>query len=185
MKHQQFRDLLAQLEELTQTQKRQVVEAVTASDTGQASITAIEMSVDEARICPHCQAPGAIARGRNNGLRRDQCKACRRTFNAVTGTPLQGLHHKERWLDFGACLDQGVSVRTAAEQCDIAVGTAFQWRHRFLAAVAQSPDRLDGIVEADETFMLRSFKGQHNPRAVRRTGADAVRHRPQWCGGQP
>ena len=41
------------------------------------------------------------------GLRRYQCKGCGRTFNALTGTPLSGLHHKERWLSFGASLAKG------------------------------------------------------------------------------
>ncbi len=41
--------------------------------------------------------------------------------------------------------------------------TAFRWRHRFLAAVRQSPDRLAGIVEADETFALESRKGEQVP----------------------
>ncbi len=40
-----------------------------------------------------------------------------------------------------------------AEQC-----------HRFLAAVRQSPDRLAGIVEADETFVLESRKGRADAR---------------------
>jgi len=38
------------------------------------------------------------------------------------------------------------------------VSTAFRWRHRFLTAPAVSPI-LTGIVEADETFVLRSYKG--------------------------
>ena len=61
---------------------------------------------------------------------------------------------------------QGASVRTASAQCNIAVGTAFQWRHRFLAAVQQSPDRLEGIVKVDEISMLQSFKGQKGSRTA-------------------
>ena len=57
MKHQPFRDLLCQLDELTMTQKCQAVAVLTVSDIAQASIVTIEMSVDESRICPHCQAP--------------------------------------------------------------------------------------------------------------------------------
>ena len=37
---------------------------------------------------------------------------------------------------------------------------AHRWRHRFLAAVRKAPDRLAGIVEADETFVLESRKGE-------------------------
>src|SRR3954454_22831642 len=44
----------------------------------------------------------------------------------------------------------------SAERCG--VSTAFRWRHRFLTAPAASPI-LTGIVEADETFVLLSYKG--------------------------
>ena len=43
-------------------------------------------------------------------------------------------------------------------------GTAHRWRHHFLASVRQTPDRLAGIVEADETFVLESRKGDRKPR---------------------
>src|SRR4051812_9348560 len=46
----------------------------------------------------------------------------------------------------------------SAERCGVAVSTAFRWRHRFLTAPAASPI-LTGIVEADETFVLLSYKG--------------------------
>src|SRR3954447_13198652 len=74
--------------------------------------------------------------------------------------------------------------------------TAFRWRHRFLAAAAfDKPARLSGIVEADETFILESFKGKRSdlPRAARKRGGQAakrglsaeqipiLRPRPQRC----
>jgi hypothetical protein len=64
----------------------------------------------------------------------------------------------------------------AAERCGVAVTTAFRWRHRFLKAAAlDKPDRLEGIVEADETFILESFKGRRVglPRAARKRGGTA------------
>ena len=61
-------------------------------------------------------------RGMARGLRRYQCKGCGRTFNALTGTPLSGLHHKERWLSFGASLEGG-AVKASAARCDVAVST--------------------------------------------------------------
>ena len=90
------------------------------------------------------------------GLRRYQCKGCGRTFNALSGTPLSGLHHKERWLSFGASLAKGETVKASAARCDVAVSTAFRWRHRFLAAARSDSEVLKGIVEADETYVLES-----------------------------
>ena len=75
------------------------------------------------------------------------------------GTPLSGLHHKERWLSFGASLAEGETVKASAARCDVAVSTAFRWRHRFLAAARSDSEVLKGIVEADETYVLESRKG--------------------------
>ncbi len=94
------------------------------------------------------------------GLRRVRCKAYGKRFGALTGTALSGLHHKERWLAFGASPGAGETIREAAECCGIAPGTAPRWRHRFLAAVRQASDRLAGIVEADETVVLENRKGE-------------------------
>ncbi len=130
--------------------------------------------VGEERRCPHCGTGGAVSRGKSRGLRRYRCKSCGRTFGALTGTALSGLHRKERWLSFAASLAEGETIRGAAVRCGIAPSTAFRWRHRFLAAVRQSPDRLAGIVEADETFVLESRKGERNlNRRPRRRGGKA------------
>ena len=100
-----------------------------------------------------------MSRGKARGLRRYRCKGCGRTFNALTGTPLSGLHHKERWLSFGASLAEGETVKASAERCGVAVSTAFRWRHRFLAAARGGSGVLKGIVEADETYMLGEPEG--------------------------
>ena len=64
----------------------------------------------------------------------------------------------------------------AAERCDVHASTAFRWRHRFLGSPAlDKPKTLTGIVEADETFILESFKGRcpHLPRRPRKRGGKA------------
>ena len=120
----------------------------------------IELGVDERRVCPRCATPGAVANGKARGLQRYRCRACGRTFGALTGTRLCGLHRKEVWLTFGECLADGATVKAAAQRCGIAVSTAFRWRHRFLEATKTVAGRLRGIVEADETFVLASRKGE-------------------------
>ena len=127
---------------------------------GAASLAAIELGVDDERRCPHCASAGAVSRGKARGLRRYRCKACGKTFGALTGTALSGLHHKERWLAFGASLGAGETIppeagpSAAGKAC--AKHGASLASPRFLAAVRQAPDRLAGIVEADETFVLES-----------------------------
>ena len=41
------------------------------------------------------------------------------TFNALTGTPLPRLRHRDKWLLQAQALDEGLSVRKAAARMDI------------------------------------------------------------------
>jgi len=126
--------------------------------------------------CPHCSSAEVRRWGRAGGKPRYRCATCRKTFNPLTGTPLAGLHYKERWRDQAQALMAGETVSKAAERCKVAYTTAFRWRHRFLAALnLDKPQRLSGIVEADETFILESFKGKRGKllRAPRKRGGKA------------
>ena len=101
------------------------------------------------------------------GLRQDLQRA---------DTPLSGLHHKERWLSFASLAE---TVKASAARCDVAVSTAFRWRHRFLAARSDS-EVLKGIVEADETYVLESRKGARTQgTAAGRQGEEAGLSREQ------
>jgi transposase-like protein len=130
----------------------------------------------ESRGCPHCAGLKIVAWGRSRGLSRFRCKSCRRTFNALTKTPMAHLHKKERWVDHAEAMIEGKSLAKAAQRCGVHPTTAFRWRHRFLSApAADKPRRLSGIVEADETFILESFKGRRSdlPRPARKRGGSA------------
>ena len=100
---------------------------------------------------------------------------CSKTFNALSGTPLAHLHHKERWLAYADCLLNSFSVRKAASQVSIHRNTSFRWRHRFLAlAKTDRPRCLHGITEADEMYVLESQKGsRHLTRPARKRGGRA------------
>ena len=102
------------------------------------------------------------------------CRGCGKTFNCLTGTPLARLRHKELWTEFGASLSKGETVAVSAERCGVAGSTAFRWRHRFLQAVSGGVVKLRGIVEADETFVLASRKGERKlDRKPRKRGGRA------------
>src|ERR1700760_4716196 len=98
--------------------------------------------------CPHCASRKLQRWGHASGLPRYRCGDCRRTFNALTGTPLARLRMKDRWADQAQALITGESVVKAATRCGVAVTTAFRWRHRFLSAPAiDKPSQLTGIVQ--------------------------------------
>ena len=89
---------------------------------------------------------------------------------------MAGLHYQDRWNDQAQALINGETVAKAAKRCNVAYSTAFRWRHRFLSALTlDKPQHLSGIVEADETFILESFKGKRSglPRASRKRGGKA------------
>jgi len=137
-------------------------------DIGQAKV--------ERQGCPHCAGRDVVAFGRANGLARYRCKSCGRTFNALTKTTMAGLRKKEQWLDHAQAMIEATSVAKAAERCHVHPTTAFRWRHRFLGSPAlDKPKTLTGLVEADETFILESFKGRRSdlPRPPRKRGGKA------------
>ena len=128
------------------------------------------------RGCPHCAGRDIVAWGRADGLACYRCKGCGRTFNALTKTAMAGLRKKEQWLDHAQAMIEATSVAKAAERCGVHPTTAFRWRHRFLGSLAlDKPKTLTGLVEADETFILESFKGRRSdlPRPPRQRGGKA------------
>jgi hypothetical protein len=70
-------------------------------------------------------------------------------------------------------------VRRAAARRGVHRTTSFRWRHRFLTLPREVKEQaLTGVAEADETYVLRSFKGQRKAvvnagRPPRRRGGKA------------
>jgi transposase-like protein len=121
------------------------------------------VSLDNSRLCPVCGAGGAVKNGRDRrGLQRFVCRApgCGHSFTAITGTWLSGMHLPDKWLAFAESLIGRRSLDWVKENVGISRKTGFAWRKRFLGSANALPaDMLGGIVEADETYFLRSFKG--------------------------
>ncbi|WP_421746730.1 IS1595 family transposase [Burkholderia glumae] len=82
---------------------------------------------------------------------------------------------KDKFATNAECMAAGLTVRETAEMAGVAVSTAFRWRHRFLTAVvSHQPKEVEGLLEADETYFLHSFKGQRKlPRPPRHRGGKA------------
>ena len=133
MDHNRFQEWLSNLDRLSPAQKQQVLDMLEEALAGD-SLEAMEARMAENRQCPHCDTLGAVSRGKARGLRRYYCKGCKKTFNAATGTVLQGLHKKDRWLTFEECLTDGMTVQESAMHCNLTVSNAYHWRHRILGA---------------------------------------------------
>jgi len=138
--------------------------ATAASQALEALIGEKAVDLTDSRRCPHCSAVGVVKHGLDDtGQQRFRCRpplGCGRTFNALTGTPLARMRKPEIWLAYAEALGERRSLDWIHEHLGIARLTAWRWRHRLLTPLTLQPaPMLSGIVEADEAYFLRSFKG--------------------------
>ncbi|AWL04079.1 IS1595 family transposase [Massilia oculi] len=178
MKAPEFAKLFNGLPLLNQWQRQQVL-AVLHPAAGLDRVIALIGEIrSKERCCPDCGCERCHHHGQANDLQRFRCRACGRTFNDLTGTPLARLRHKDKWLDYLDTMLDSRTVRSAAKRVGVHPNTTFRWRHRFLDRVKDDrPERLAGIVEADEMFLLESQKGArklHRP-PRKRGGRAALR----------
>ncbi|MFB9287418.1 hypothetical protein ACFFTM_03525 [Pseudoduganella plicata] len=61
------------------------------------------------------------------GLQRYRCRQCRRSFNALTNTPLAFIRLREKWLPFLRCMLDSMTVRVAADAIGIHRNTSFRY----------------------------------------------------------
>lgn len=176
MNAETFNGLMQQVSRLTLRQRALLKKRIDEVDGQAQGLAVIEsQSVSQPRCCPHCQSAELALHGHVNGLQRYRCQACRRTFNALTGTALARLRKKEKWLGFSGALAASQPLRSAAATLGVHRNTALRWRHRFLTGLkADRTTTLQGITEADETYVLESRKGCRKlNRSPRRRGGRA------------
>jgi len=112
--------------------------------------------------CPHCKSDNIKGHGKYRGRQRYKCKACSKTFNDTTASPMSGTHYPDKWAEHIQCMIEGKTLKKVSEQLKIHISTAFYWRHKVLNALnAISTDNLQGVVESDEKFFLESKKGKN------------------------
>jgi transposase-like protein len=161
MRDGEMKRLRAMLPRLTARQRLEVLRELEGARSVDAATALIERRLVECRVCPECGAEHVVRNGRANGLQRYKCRGCGVTFNALTGTSLAGLRHRDRWLGQAEAMADGLSVRKTATRLGVHRTTAFRWRHRWLQLARETKARqMTGVVEADETYHLQSYKGQ-------------------------
>jgi len=175
MRNKSFQSYLARVANLTVNQREALLKRLSVQTSQEAVLFEIEKHIGNDPKCPHCQGEHIQRWGSTDNLQRFRCYDCSKTFTGLTGTPLARLRHKDKWLNYMSSMIEGESIRKAAKTCDIHRTTSFRWRHRFLTMPQnQKDDLFQGIVEADETYFLESFKGsRHLPRTPRKRGGKA------------
>ncbi len=110
--------------------------------------------------CPHCKSENIVGHGNYKGRKRYKCRACRTTFNDLTGTSVSHIHKKEEWNSYLKCIANNLTLREAAKEVGVSFRTSFMWRHKIIGAFKDMGcAKLEGIIEGDETFFLHSEKG--------------------------
>lgn len=168
-------ELLRSLKFLSDTQRKKIFALLNSY----LSLNA-ELADYTPEVCPKCGVADGrfIRKGFAGRKQRYQCKSCGKKFTADAGKLTAWSHQsRENWavviedtLSFAPLTDTekhiGVSHRTA-----------FSLRHKFLVALKDlisEEKMLDGLIEADETYLLECQKGkkvQH--RAPRKHGQGA------------
>lgn len=164
MNSESFQRLITELEGLTAKQREALAERIRVLSERTDSARLIGERLGTSAACVHCASAQVVRFGHSHGQQRFRCKACGKTFMALTGTPFLRLRDKEKLLAHADCMSRSLTIRDTAQTVGLTVDCAFRWRHRFLEFLAQQqPQGMTGVVEADETFFRRSYKGQRCP----------------------
>jgi transposase-like protein len=164
-------DILQDLVKLTENEQREIISILSnmliRGDLKRYSMEDLtEKRFAHDKKCPYCDGTaGVIKNGLNKGRQRFYCKLCKKTFGERKNTIMfSSKRSLEKWMEFAWCLVRGFSLKRCHEEVGISVRTAFFWRHKLMLAIGKfvKSDQVDGIVEADETYFLESFKGQKN-----------------------
>lgn len=134
--------------------------------------------------CPHCKDSNVIKYGHTKEKQRFFCHGCGKTFLYSTNTLMYNSHFSRSvWSDFIRDTLKGKTLDGSAEKLGFSHQTAFNMRHKVLMALQcmleETPVRLSGTAELDETFVLDCYKGKPVPeeagRGARKHGATATK----------
>jgi len=172
----ELKQLLAMTRRLTPSQREELM-AQLSEDVARDEVgTVIQGKVARHPGCPKCGGQHTVRNGQASGLQRYKCRGCGISFNALTGTPLARLRRRDKWFEQVQVMADGLSVRKSAARLAVHRTTAFRWRHRFLALPREvKAQQLSGVAEGDQTYVLRSYKGQR--RRLLAETARKARHR--------
>lgn len=109
MGQREMQRLLALVERLSRAQRQELLDKLRAQATASEAIELVESVGGHVRGCPHCASSRVVRNGLADGLQRYKCRACGKTFNALTGTPLARLRHKGKWLEQARAMADGLT----------------------------------------------------------------------------
>ncbi len=107
--------------------------------------------------CPYCGSKHVARKRENRLVGRWNCYECKSSFNALSGTVLQGTRIPlVKWFAMIVLLlnaKKSISCYQLAGDLGLKPNTAWSMAHRLREAMREKDVVLQGIVEADETFV--------------------------------
>lgn len=128
----------------------------------------LNKTMPKAKVCPHCKSSRTVRNGKRHSRQAYICRDCEKTFVETTGSAIANSHSSTTvWRKVIKDTVNGISLDKTAEELDLHHETVFNMRHKILFLVEQellsSPVGLDGVCEADETYVLENEKGRKFP----------------------
>ncbi|MDR0985324.1 MAG: IS1595 family transposase [Mycoplasmataceae bacterium] len=124
----------------------------------------------EIKCCPHCESIHIISKGKQRGRKRYMCKECNKWFSETTKSMFYHFNEKyqEQWFKYIECMVNCLSLKRSAEICNICYRCSFVWRHKILNLINKSfkGDEITGLIELDDTYFRKSFKGNHKGKLI-------------------
>jgi transposase-like protein len=136
------------------------------------------------KTCMHCGSISVVRNGKRRGKQAYLCKDCKKCFVETATSAISHSHSGETvWKQVIRDTVEGISIDKTAESLDLAHSTVFNMRHKILncleQAIQNSHSQLEGVNEADETYVLENSKGRKFPenyhRKPRKHGAKATK----------
>ena len=140
MRKPELKRITAMLRQLSPVQRKIVANELAALDAQPAVTVIVEGRFACGAMCQRCESKRVIRHGHANGLQRYRCRECGKTFNALSGTPLNRLHKRDKWLQQAEALQDGQTLRKVARTLNIHLSTAptagaiVFWRHPSLSS---------------------------------------------------
>lgn len=135
-------------------------------------------------ICLSCSSSNIVRNGKRHKKQAYLCRDCKKSFVATATSSIAYSHSSETvWKQIIRDTVDGIAIDKTADSLDLAHSTVFNMRHKILRCVEQliinTPTELDGVHEADETYVLESLKGRKIPvdyhRKPRKHGSKATK----------
>lgn len=124
-------------------------------------------------FCPHCGVVGNSRRlgGASAARGLFRCRDCRKSFSVTVGTIFQDSHIPLNIWVVGiyllAASKKGMSAHQFHRMFGITYRSAFHMAHRIRHMMKNgSVEKLDGVVETDETYVGGKAKNVHNGKPV-------------------